>query len=633
MNLALPLGLAAAALAVPLTIWYVLKSRRPRQVVASTYLWRQTDHSVSAAIPWQRFRPDLTFWLILLAILIGALALARPYVTVSAQLGDHTIIIIDASASMLADEEGPTRLELARREITGLVDKLGPGQEMSFVEASSRARVLISSSSDPAALKDALASLRPTHGPADLVDAFTLAAALERPGQSTVVHLVTDRVVPPGAEPAMPEGLIVTAVGQDRPNLAVTRLQAVPVGAGSSQVFVQVRNFGPLGAKARLTLSIDAEDVVERALELGPRGTVDEVLTVRGGDGEVLVARVEPSGQDVAGNDLADALTVDDAAFAVLSAPRELTVMLVSPGNVFLGAALSAVPGVELQSSPVVPNDLVGVDLLVLDRVPAPDAPTLPTLYIAPTSLPAGITSAGEVELPALTFQSPGHELLADVDLSDVAVAAAEDIDAPALTTVAGGTAGPLILAGRLDGTPVVLLPFDLLQSNLPLQPAWPVLVANSLNWLAGPPVTLPATAGQTVTLPAPAGVTSLVVSPPSGDEVRLDVARPRLLVDQVGVWRVLYEGSPPAGVEPPVVAVNTAPDEGDLAAARPDFVEARDAAEAGQVAGAAEGRRVFGRELVAGVLALVALEWLWVHGVRPWLRRRRRPVPVGGAA
>ena len=80
----------------------------------------------------------------------GALALAQPYLPVPAVLGDHTILLVDASGSMLADEQGPTRLELARREADALVDTMSPGQEISVVEAGARARVLLSASSDAA---------------------------------------------------------------------------------------------------------------------------------------------------------------------------------------------------------------------------------------------------------------------------------------------------------------------------------------------------------------------------------------------------------------------------------------------------------------------------------------------------
>ncbi|HUH06970.1 MAG TPA: VWA domain-containing protein, partial [Egibacteraceae bacterium] len=345
MSLAAPAGLAAALLAVPLVLWYVLRSRRPRAVVSSTFLWARTERSTRAAVPWQRFRPDRTFWLILLAILVGAVALARPAIPVPAQLGDHTILIVDSSGSMLADEQGPSRLELARREAEALVSTMGPGQVASVIEAGQRARVVLSASPDPAAVRDALRSVRPGQATADLADAFTLAAALERPGQGTVVHVFTDGVIPAEAAGTAPEGLAVTAVGQDRDNLAITRLQALPVGAGAAQAFVQVRSFGQRPIDAILTLAVDGAAFVEQPLRLPPRGTEDLVIPVEAataGEG-LLTARIEPlaavrSDDGTAG----DSLALDDTAWAVLAGPRDVTVLIAGPGNLFLESALAS---------------------------------------------------------------------------------------------------------------------------------------------------------------------------------------------------------------------------------------------------------------------------------------------------
>lgn len=633
VRLASPVGLAAAALAAPLVLWYVLRSRRPPLTVASTFLWRRTDRSVAAAIPWQRFHPDVTFVLVLAALLAGALALARPYLPVPAELGDHTVVIIDTSASMLADEDGPTRLELARRQVRGLVDRIAPGQQVSLVEAGSRARVLVSASSDAGSLRSALDRLRPSHGEGDLADALTLAAALERPGQATVVHLLTDGALPDAARAVTPPGTRVTAVGRARPNLAVTRLEVTPVGAGSSQAHVQVRNFGTVAAAATLTLTVEpiprpggtpppGDPVVVETLDLAPRGTADRVLTVQGGDGAVLRARVEPAGTDATGAPQRDALGVDDQAFAILAARRELSVLVAGPGNAFLEAALGAVPGVTVATAPAVPAELTGTDVLVIDRVDAPAAATVPTLYVAPSRPPAGVEVAGEIERPALTFQATGHELLADVDLSSVGMADALRVRAPALERVAGGPDGPLLLAGRLDGSPAVLIAFDLLHSNLPLQAAWPVLVANTLSWLAGPPDAPAAVAGGTVILPAPPGASAILAVPPAGETVRLDPASPRLRTDQAGVWTLEYQGEVPAGAAvPAALAVNPPPQEGDLSRPRPDPPP-----DDGEVvaAGQATGRRPLTTAVVAAVLGLVLGEWAWSHGLRP--RRLRLP-------
>jgi hypothetical protein len=626
MSLAAPLGLLAAALAAPLVLWYVLRSRRPRVEVASTFLWQRTDRAVAAAVPWQRFLPDRTFWLVLAAILLGAIALARPAVEVVAPLGDHTILIVDASASMSADEDGATRLALARRRAGELVADLGPGQLVSVVEAAPVSRVLLSASDDPNAVRRAVGRAGPTQGTADLADALTLAAALERPDQRTVVHLLTDGELPPEVAALARPDLQLHAVGTDRPNLAVTRLEAVATGGGAVQAFVQVRNLGLLPTEARVELAVDGVPLVSRDLALDPRGTEDLVLPLAVASGaEVVQARVSARGEGPAGIDARDALALDDVAFATVAAPRTVTALVVSPGNVFLTSALESVEGVEVQTATAVPVRLDDIDLLVLDRVAPPEGLRLPTVAIAPTGpLPGTTFDGGAVELPSLVYQSPDHPLLADVDLAGTAIAEAQPIDAPALEVLAGGPAAPLLLAGRLDGTPVVQVTFDLLQSNLPLQVAWPVLVANTVSWLTAPPAMAPLQVGDEVRYAVPAGVSGVVLSPPDGgEEVRLDAAAPRTAVDRVGIWRARWDG-PDEAVEalrpPPLVAVNAPLAESDLARDRPPLGTTT---VAGGTPTPGTGQRVLGRELLAGVLVLLLADWLLLGRSR---RRRRRP-------
>jgi hypothetical protein len=143
-----PVGLAASAALLPLVAWYLLRPRRRRLTVGSTFLWRALDRPATAATPWQPFRGDATFWLAALAIAAIAATLARPAVPVPVALGDHTILVVDVSGSMLAVEDGVTRAELARRAATDLTGSLGPGQEVSVVSAGPRARVVLAASSD-----------------------------------------------------------------------------------------------------------------------------------------------------------------------------------------------------------------------------------------------------------------------------------------------------------------------------------------------------------------------------------------------------------------------------------------------------------------------------------------------------
>jgi len=53
-----PAGWWLALLALPIIALHVLKPRRQRAVVSSTYLWQDASRPVSAAKPWQRLRPS-----------------------------------------------------------------------------------------------------------------------------------------------------------------------------------------------------------------------------------------------------------------------------------------------------------------------------------------------------------------------------------------------------------------------------------------------------------------------------------------------------------------------------------------------------------------------------------------------
>ena len=60
------------------------------------------DSHVSAAEPWQKLRWSILLLLQLLVVALFALALARPAAVETAALADHTVFIVDASASMAA---------------------------------------------------------------------------------------------------------------------------------------------------------------------------------------------------------------------------------------------------------------------------------------------------------------------------------------------------------------------------------------------------------------------------------------------------------------------------------------------------------------------------------------------------
>ena len=138
MNLLAPAALGLGALAIPLIVLYMLRSRRQRLEVSSVLLWQRVDESVTSAVPWRRLEmsPLLLLQLIVLALLV--FALARPFFSQQSLLGPHTVLVIDSSGSMAAAD----RFDKAIERATQISADVSDANLVSVVEAGPRAAVV-----------------------------------------------------------------------------------------------------------------------------------------------------------------------------------------------------------------------------------------------------------------------------------------------------------------------------------------------------------------------------------------------------------------------------------------------------------------------------------------------------------
>src|SRR5689334_17055887 len=129
IDLLAPGGLALLGLLAPLIVLYILKIRRNRRVVSSTWLWATAQRDLMARSPFKRLILQLPLILQALALIGLALALARPATRGRELTGDHVAIVIDASASMSAAAGPPppgggapsSRIDVARRVAKDLI--------------------------------------------------------------------------------------------------------------------------------------------------------------------------------------------------------------------------------------------------------------------------------------------------------------------------------------------------------------------------------------------------------------------------------------------------------------------------------------------------------------------------------
>jgi len=598
MSLLAPAALGLLALSIPLTVLYMLRSRRQRLDVSSTRLWEGEQEFVSAALPWQRLRITAALILQLLTLVAFTLLLARPFYEETTLLGPHTVLVIDTSGSMAL----AGRLDAAKAEARSLVVDASDAQLVSIVEAGARARVVAAFERDPGALASRIDALEPSGGVEDLEGALRLARGLATPDRPTTILLLTDGGL---------EGMVTEPIGNARQitfdgvadNVAITAFGAGAPGEGATRLFLEVTNFSDRSTTAEVETRVDGLEVGTTTLSLEPGARAQRYLPLDAGPGQVVEAEILGGGD---GNPL------DDRATAVLGGSTSLTITILGEGSPYLDALVDSLPGF----GPAVgtPPDVVirdGGSAAEVDR---------PSWLIAPEVPPPGVTVTGRLENPVVTYQRPGEPLLEGLDLSDLVVAEADIVEARGWLPLVQAGDVPLVLLGEVGGHRAVYFTFDLVRSNLPVQVSFPILGARILEWLGGGQLATAATAtaGEPLALAPPAGASTRITMP-DGSTRTIDRAVLEFLdTGAPGIYTVDYllaDGSVAGGF---------------VAARQFAAVEAAGASRLLATSGNGQGEvaeatllREWAPWLLGLILVLVLLEW-WVAFGRPRPRLRK---------
>ena len=613
MSFLAPLALISALIIGPIIVaMYLLKLRREERRVSSTFLWQRMVRDVEANAPWQKLRRNLLLLLQLLLLLLLALALARPFFRTTGIAGRNLIVIVDRSASMGATDVPPTRLEAANRQAIALVDQLPDGGRATIIAAGGQMEVPASATTDRRQLRDAIAGITLRHGGgSDLSQALTLAAALSAREAESEVAVISDGNVTIPPDIKMPATVRYFPIGQRQDNVAISAMALQPSAAGQT-LFAQATNYGPGPARRRMDLYLDGTLFSAYDLTLDPGRDQSVVVEV---PAQVRVAEAR-----LADVPQGDALPLDDRGWAVSSIGEGTTVRIVGPGNRFLETALGLLPGIRLTLVPSTTTTFTEtaaqVPVTILDGVVPPSLPPGNLFFIAPPRSTEFFSVTGQIDFPALR-PAPGEEpLLRNVSLSSVSVLRAVRLTPGSWARiVVDGDGGPMLLAGERDGRRVVALAFDLHDSDLPLQVAFPILLSNIVGYLApgsGAEVAQLAP-GQPLAIPIDASITSVRITRPDGTVVSVPLQNGQAIyadTDALGPYTIeQYQGDRLVGRQR--YAVNLfAPDESRIAA-QPQLNVPQVSGLQQAVTRERVGRQEFWRWLAALALVVLVTEWL----------------------
>ncbi|MDH7602067.1 MAG: VWA domain-containing protein [Armatimonadota bacterium] len=526
-----------------ITLLYLLKLKRKEQVISSVFLWREAVADIQANAPFQKLRKNLLLILQLGALFLLTAALARPFVRAQG-IGEHKVIVIlDCSASMQSTDTRPSRFEMARRRALDIAERMGPGDKMLVIAAGSKARVVSGFSSDKKALAYAIRKLKPTDAPCNMRRALLLASSLAagRSARPPRIVVLSDGGFPDVTDLPMCEmSFDYIKIGSRCDNVGIVGLDARKTLSGEQQVFISLKNFSSRERRFSLEIYLDDQliDVSEQVLR--PRQTKQQILTsLRTAKGRLTVKL-----------DLNDDLAADNSGTLYLTGRRDISVLVVSKGNIFLQNALSLDPRTQLTLTKECPSDLEkrGFDLVVFDCV-RPLATLPPGGYLLiNTSFPgAPAKRTTVVASPKIIDSERHHPVTAHVDFSPVRIARATLLK-PKLwaQTLAETSSGPLIVAGEKDGRRFVQLGFDLLESDFPLHVGFPIFMTNCLEWLAPSESVGDCSAthtGEPAYINVPPSLDELTVVDPDETKRKIKIRQTPVAyeyTDRTGVYRVL---------------------------------------------------------------------------------------------
>jgi Ca-activated chloride channel homolog len=619
-NFMTPRAFALLGLIPLLVLLYLLKLRRSEVIIPSTMLWMKSLQDLTANAPFQKLRRNLLLLLQILILLLLVFALSRPFVESSGMGGRNLCLLVDHSASMQTEEEDGTRLALAQEEALKIVDTMERGDKAMVIGFAASADVRCELTDDRYHLRNAIRSIEAHDTRSDVKDAAQIIRSLA-PANPDVTAVVNNLEVLLFSDGRIDEGERLAAlslplkyikVGERRDNLGLTRfsIRNTDTADDERQCFVQVYNDSAEPVETTLSLYFGEHLLGVDELSIPAEDTDEAIFVLPELEEGVLRAEL----------DWSDALALDNKAWLSLKPETSIDVLLVgapdSVGLSLLRHVFSLDPRVKLAvgtPEQFTPND--DVELYIFDGWSPETLPEGSLVFV--NTLPAinGLELLGELPNPPVMAVDKEHTVMRYTNPGNISIGKALQVALPTgATTLISTEGGPLVadISGALQ--PMLLIAFDIGDSNWPLHLSFPLFMQNVLAWLpsSGAAGESSLTTGSPLEIYALPDALDAQILAPGGEEtsLSLDPLRPVYFADT----KVAGPYTVSRGDVVDHFAVNLL--NTNESAIKPAENLSMGSQQLAAVQGPISYDRELSRWLLAGGLAILALEW-WVYTCR----------------
>jgi hypothetical protein len=510
-------AIVAGAVTIPLLVLlYFLKLKRREVSVSSTLLWKRAIQDLQVNAPFQKIRKNILLLLQMLALLSLVVILGTPMIATRGGAAKHYVILIDRSGSMSATDVLPSRLDKAKelaKEFVGTLRQnhfFSSGADQAMVIAfGDEPQVVCPFVSDRNRLLTAIDSIEPGDGGTNLGETIRIARAFatqtdsDAMGRSAVtpaklVMFTDGKILEPEKITMHKDEMTVYQVGQGTENVAITALEARRSFEDPEQVsvFVNLTNYSEKAGQCDLELRLDQKLLDVQHVKL-PAGVLKQGEKQRGGQvGVTFNLRLASGGilEVRKVSSTADLLSADDRAWAVVTPPRRLSVLLVGPGNLVLEEAMRALPlakmktvnGQEYDAMDQKAFDAGGAyDVVVLDRVSPKRYFRCGYLSFGAGPMLKGLKVDGPREDQFILDWRASHAALRYVNLENIYAGRWWNYELPEDAEIlAESDKGAVMAMLTRSGSRYLMVNFDLLSSNWPFKPGFVMFLYNAINML-----------------------------------------------------------------------------------------------------------------------------------------------------
>ena len=498
-----PIGFLGLVGIILLIVIYIIKPNYQQKVISSTFIWHMSLKYKKRRIPISRLHSLLVFLCQLIILTTLGLLLAGPVLSGEKKADyEENVIIIDASASMMLEQNGTSRFERAVSMATDHAKSiLGNGGRVSVILADTDAE-FISQRAQADSVDDVVAALkllvsenRCTYASADIEGAVALSEAVIAENEKTKLFLYT-------ATEYIDKGNIevVNVTHEDDWNAAILGVKAVLNSDNHYEIHVEVGCFGSteeLAVRVEIIGANYKDDpiVLEKKEFFDPSA---ETCTMVFNPIDLIGESIYYYETISCYVEVEDSFAEDNFFYLYDGKKPTIRVQYASslPNSYFGGMIRTirqqmkgtwSIDFVDVKASEKAATE--GFDFYIFEHT-LPDV--LPTdglvLLVDPIGSiqNAGIMFGGRIPVEATSTLAEGvpHELTKYVDFSRITISKYTEVFVmEGYQELAYYNSQPVMLVKEGDGNKIVVWNFDLNYSNLPAMPDFSFLMYNMFNY------------------------------------------------------------------------------------------------------------------------------------------------------